>query len=168
MSTLRRRVVDTVSWVWFVALISGIFGSVWASYGCGPSAGEKAVQTGLAALNAARDEFVKVDKDQQEKIVAAATSLEDGRARLAAYREQRAVVLMFFVTAYNALAEAATDPSQTKLATASQALVDVTGAVVGLKAPHQTSAPTSAPSVVVPAVPGSAPASAPASTPVKP
>ncbi len=66
------------------------------------------LQTALTATNAARDAFVAWDKDHQERIVAEATSLDDGKAKLAAYRMRRADVSASFVLAYSAIAGAAT------------------------------------------------------------
>jgi hypothetical protein len=82
---------------------------------CGPRSDGPAIdqtrlglQTALTATNAARDAFVAWDKDHQARIVEEATSLDDGKAKLAAYRMQRADVSATFVLAYSAIAGAAT------------------------------------------------------------
>jgi hypothetical protein len=77
----------------------------------GPDAKQKALQTSLTALNAARDGFLAWDKNHQQKIVDEATSLEAGKAALAAYRAKREPVTQAFVVAYSALAVAALEKS---------------------------------------------------------
>lgn len=74
---------------------------------CGASTRQKAIDTGLASLNAARDGFVTFDALHQEQIVAKATTLEEGKAQLAAWREKRKRVVDAFVIAYRALSTAA-------------------------------------------------------------
>ncbi len=72
------------------------------------------IHASIVALDAARDGFVQWDHDHQMSIVDAATSREEGAAKLAAYRKKRQDVLDGFQIAYRALALAATqtdDPS---------------------------------------------------------
>ena len=91
----------------------------------GPDAKQKALQTSLTALNAARDGFVVWDKNHQQKIVDEATSLEQGKAALAAYRAKRAPVEQGFVVAYSALATAALERSAAMILEAALAAKEV-------------------------------------------
>jgi hypothetical protein len=91
----------------------------------GPDAKQKALQTSLTALNAARDGFVAWDKQHQEKIVENATSLEQGKAALATYRAKRAPVEQGFVVAYSALAAAALEKSAEMILEAALAAKEV-------------------------------------------
>lgn len=74
---------------------------------CGASARERTVATALTTTNAARDSFVAFDAAYQQKIVATATSLEDGRAKLDAYRAKRDPLIQAFATVYRLVATAA-------------------------------------------------------------
>jgi hypothetical protein len=76
---------------------------------CGPNAKQKALRTTLVSVNAARDGFVTWDYVHQQGIVDDATSLEDGKAKLKAYREKREKAVISFEIAYRALAVAALD-----------------------------------------------------------
>ncbi|UCC72057.1 MAG: hypothetical protein JSV86_17065 [Gemmatimonadota bacterium] len=96
-----------------------------AATSCGPTAKEKALKYSLTGLNAARDGFVVWDEAHQKKIVEDATSLEEGKAALAAYRFKRERVLQSFTVAYSALAVAALDPSAEMLIEALQAAREV-------------------------------------------
>lgn len=53
---------------------------------CGASARQKALRTSLVALNAARDTLLAVSKEREAQIVERATSKEEGRAQLNAWR----------------------------------------------------------------------------------
>lgn len=83
---------------------------------CGPSAKQKTIATTLAATNAARDAFLLYDDTRQASIVDNATSLEEGKERLAAWREDRDEVVAAFETVYRAIAIAATDASDMNVA----------------------------------------------------
>ena len=91
----------------------------------GPDAKERALRSSLTALNAARDGFVAWDKDHQQKIVEEATSLEDGKSKLAAYRAKREPVTQGFVVAYSAIAAAALDRSAAMIVEAAVAAKEV-------------------------------------------
>lgn len=65
----------------------------------------------MAGVTAAQTAFLAFDKEHQDQIVTDATSLEQGKAALAAYRDKRKVVATAFVAAYGALAAASLDPS---------------------------------------------------------
>lgn len=87
-----------------------------AAPGCGASQRTNAIHASVIAVDAARDGFVAYDAAHQHQIVDQATSLETGRADLAAYRAKRDPVVNAFIIAYRALALAATqtdDPSLT-------------------------------------------------------
>lgn len=78
-----------------------------AGSGCGASQRETTIRAALITADVARDGFVSYDAAKQSAIVNAATSLDDGRAKLAAYRDARAKVADAFTTAYRAIAAAA-------------------------------------------------------------
>lgn len=94
MSTRNRNVIVLV----FLALLAS----------CATSK-RAAIDTGFTALNSLRDGFVAWDKEHQAQIVDKATSLEDGKAKLAAYREARVKVSNAFIAAYNSFSLAAID-----------------------------------------------------------
>lgn len=70
---------------------------------------QAAVARTVRGLDAARAAFVAWDGRHQLELVAAATSPDDGRARLTAYRARRAPVVDAFALAYRAAALAALD-----------------------------------------------------------
>lgn len=74
--------------------------------GCGVSARQKAIDVSYTTLKAAQAAFVVWDADHQQSIVEHATSLEDGKVKLAAYREKQAKIMLSFSTAWSALAAA--------------------------------------------------------------
>jgi hypothetical protein len=73
---------------------------------CG-TARTKALSTSLSALDVAADVVVEVSNKRQEQIVDQATSAEDGRAKLDAFRAARAPVIDVIARAYKAIAAAA-------------------------------------------------------------
>lgn len=99
---------------------------------CGPGTREKTLSTTLASVNGARDGFLAYDEIRQEKIIAQATSLEDGKARLTAYRTARQHVEDSFNLVYRLLAVAAIN-KDTPLTHIIQLVVDVVAAVDKLK-----------------------------------
>lgn len=118
---------------WLVtALLVGLVGiQVAILAGCGASTRTKTLQATLVTANTARDTFLAWDSAHQQAIVASATSLDDGKAKLAEYRGKRAKVVEAFEVAYHAIAVATIlkdDP--TSLANATKALGDLT-AILG-------------------------------------
>jgi hypothetical protein len=73
------------------------------------------------------------------RLVASATSLDDGKAKLAAYREKRGAVVTAFEAAYHAIAIAVLlkdDPTSLAAATkAAGELADAIAAITGGKSP---------------------------------
>lgn len=113
--------------------IAAILGLVLQS-GCGPSARDKTLSATLLSVNAARDGFVEWDKQYQESIVDAATSLEEGKDKLLAYREDRDIVLRAFEVAYRTIAVAAIN-KETPLSEAVDRAADVAKAIAALRDP---------------------------------
>lgn len=74
---------------------------------CGASARTKALQTQLLAVNVARDTLVAVSEKRQAQLVESAVSVDDGKAKLAAFRKAREPVVEAFEKAYRAIAAAA-------------------------------------------------------------
>lgn len=153
---------------------------------CGPDAKQKALRTTLTGLNAARDGFVAWDYVHQQGIVDDATSLEEGKANLKAYREKRDKVVIAFEIAYRSVAVAALDLTTANLGEALRAagdLFDLVRAMMGKDTPSEVpaatekpaekpaekpepaSAPTSEPAPVPAPTPAPASAPAPAPTP---
>lgn len=93
--------------------------------GCGPNAKQKALRTTLTGLNAARDGFVGWDNVHQQGIVDDATSLEDGKAKLKAYRAKREKAVVAFEIAYRAVAVAALDMTTANVGEALRAAGDL-------------------------------------------
>lgn len=71
----------------------------------------KTVAGAFRGVNAARDGFVAWDLARQDQIIAAATSKDDGEAKLKSYREHRHTVELAFEVAYRGLALAALEPT---------------------------------------------------------
>lgn len=83
---------------------------------------DRALRATLSAVNTTRDAFVTWDAKRQSEIVAAATSLESGRADLATYRARRVRVVEAFADAYRVLAIAVDLKDDRGVAVAVQAL----------------------------------------------
>jgi hypothetical protein len=108
-----------------------------SALGCGASARQKTLATTLVALDGASSTLVAYDQQHQAAIVAGATSLEDGKAKLAAWRADRTKIVDALAAAYRALALAATlndDPkSLTNLAAAAAIVMAEVTALKGPK-----------------------------------
>jgi len=74
---------------------------------CGASARVKVLRVNLVALNAARDTTLVVSKEREAQIVAKATSKEEGRAQLDAWRAKVDVVVAALTVGYQAIHDAA-------------------------------------------------------------
>jgi hypothetical protein len=92
------------------------------------------LQTSLTVLNAARDGFTAWDDDHQHLIVTQATSLDQGKADLDAYRKKREPVIRAFELAYKTLATAALAPETDNLLLLVADLADLKTAVEALGA----------------------------------
>lgn len=83
---------------------------------CGSNARKDTLHVAFVSAVASRDAFKVWDKQHQDEIVANATSHDDGRAKLDAYREKRNAVLTMLIDvlqAINTAQEANTDSSVT-------------------------------------------------------
>ncbi len=101
---------------------------------CSKHARRDTINAALLATNAARDGFVQYDAGMQDKIVAEATSLDDGKAKLKEYRERRAKVLALFPVVYYSIAAAAQandDASFVKMKKSLKALLDAVMPLIG-------------------------------------
>ena len=102
---------------------------------CVACSGQQAVlRDSLATLNAARDGFIVWDDVHQGMIVRSATSLEDGKRELAAYRAKREVVVRAFELGYKVIATAALDTTADNIALVLGALADLKQSVEALGA----------------------------------
>jgi hypothetical protein len=83
--------------------------------GCTGHKRQDTLRASLIAVDAARDGFVKLDGDRQQAIVAAATSFEDGKTKLEAYRAWRDKILVAFPVVYRAIALASMHDDEASL-----------------------------------------------------
>lgn len=74
---------------------------------CGASARVQALRTSLVATNVARDTLLTVSKERETQIVEKATSKEDGRTQLDAWRAKVDVVAKAIDAAYRGIHDAA-------------------------------------------------------------
>lgn len=74
---------------------------------CGASARQRTISTALVSVNAARDAWEVWGARHRAAIIEGATSLADGTAKLAEYRERRDKVSSLFIGAYRAIGAAA-------------------------------------------------------------
>lgn len=97
---MRRRspAAEAAFTVWFIVFV--------AFAGCGPGSRTKALRTTLASIDAARAAFVTWDDKTQTRIVDEASSLDEGRAQLAAHRVKRDRLTSYFELAYRTIAAA--------------------------------------------------------------
>lgn len=77
--------------------------------GCGPSQKQKTIKASFIALKAAHAGFVEWDTTRQDKIIEAATSLEEGQAQLKKYREGQTKIYAAIAKAFQLLLDALTD-----------------------------------------------------------
>ena len=74
---------------------------------CGTSSRTKALRVNLVAVNVARDTMLTVSKEREAQIVEKATSKEEGRAQIDAWRAKVDVVAKVIDDAYRAIHDAA-------------------------------------------------------------
>lgn len=74
---------------------------------CGANARVQALRTSLVATNVARDTLLMVSKERETQIVEKATSKEEGRTQLDAWRAKVDVVAKAIDVAYRAIHDAA-------------------------------------------------------------
>ncbi len=75
-------------------------------FACGASARTKSLQSTLVAVNVVRDTFLAVSAKREDQIVEAATSKEEGRAKLDAFRQATIPIVSAIGNAYRAIAAA--------------------------------------------------------------
>ena len=121
--TVSRAMVKTAA----VLLLIGTLGSTLPA--CGASQRETTIKTALVTVDTARDSFVAFDASEQSMIVNKATSLDDGKAQLATYRDRRVKIVEAFTVAYRAIAAAATINDDPSIAGLSAALAQLLAAV---------------------------------------
>lgn len=96
------------TWLGVALLIAAVV--VYSQAGCGANTRRATLTAELVALNAARDSYVRWDRDYQMSIVERATSRDEARANVDAYRSTVQVAVMrAFAFAYGQLAAAAVD-----------------------------------------------------------
>lgn len=93
--------------------------------GCGANARQTTIRASLGTLQTARTAFEIWDDRHQQEIVDQATSLEDGKQKLEAYRAKRQVALKAFVAAVLLLAHAANEKDDPSLDSAKKAISDL-------------------------------------------
>lgn len=97
---------------------------------CGASSRTKALRVNLVAVNAARDTMLAVSKAREAQIVEKATSKDEGRAQIDAWRMKVDVVAKAIDVAYRAIHDAAL---LNEAKSASEALAAVTKALALIK-----------------------------------
>lgn len=97
--------------------------------GCTGANRESTIRAALVTVDASRSAYVAYDQHEQEQIVAHATSLDDGKTKLAAYRAKRERVVKAFVVAYQAIATGAQLNDDHSLASVASAVIEVIAAV---------------------------------------
>lgn len=121
MKIVATRVLALIA---FAALIAG----------CTKAARQDTIKTTLIATNAARDALLQYDDAAQAKIVESATSLDDGKKKLAEYRERRAKVIALFPIVYYSIiaaAQANDDASFNKMKASLKLLLDAVLPLIG-------------------------------------
>lgn len=92
----------------------------WAGCG-GPSATQRSIALATASLDAAHDGFVVWNLEHQKELidraVAEGKTPAEAKEILSAFRDRRAAVVMAFMDAFQAAAEALRDPTPATLAT---------------------------------------------------
>lgn len=96
---------------------------------CSNSARKDTLHVSFVATVAARESFKAWDKKHQDEIVANATSHEDGRTKLDAYREKRNAVLTMIVDTFQAIGAAQDANDDLSVTTALKLLADLKQAV---------------------------------------
>lgn len=103
-----------------------------AAAGCTGSQRADTIKAALVTVDAARDGFLTYDAAAQARIVAAATSADDARARLADYRTQRDAPTGpagLLDTAFHAIAFAAAGNDAKSLADMKAAIAQLAAAI---------------------------------------
>jgi hypothetical protein len=139
-----RPVVRLVMLLYLVGLV-GLAGLA----ACGPNARVQALRGSLVGLNVARDTLLAVSKEREVQIVAEATSKDEGRAQLDAWRAKVDVVASAIEVAYRAVHDAAllSDvKSASEAAAAAKKALSLLKDLRDLKHPVPLPAPSSPPS----------------------
>lgn len=100
--------------------------------GCRSDHRQTTIRATLATVHTARTVFEQWDREHQQEIVDKATSLEQGRAELEAYRAKRNVVIQTFLAAATLLATAANEKDDATLAEARKAVAGLIDDLVDL------------------------------------
>lgn len=95
---------------------------------CSASSRSNALTTAYITAVSNEHAFVAYDSTKQADIVAKATSLDDGKAQLAAYRVKQAKVVKAFVAVFTAIAVAGHVNDDPNMATVQHALIDLLAA----------------------------------------
>lgn len=107
--------------------------SLVAAPGCGASQRESTIRAALITADTARDGFLAYDSAEQRAIVGAAKSLDDGRAKLAEYRDARTQVADAFTITYRAIAAAAALNDERSLASIKVAIDQLLAVIASVK-----------------------------------
>lgn len=109
-----------------VLLLGGI---VATQSGCAASTRESTIKAALVTVEASRAAYLTYDQHAQADIVAKATSLDDGKAKLETYRAGREKLVEAMVVAYQAIATAAQLNDDPSIAGMQKAIGDVLGLI---------------------------------------
>lgn len=100
--------------------------------GCAAQTRESTIKAALVTVDASKEAYVTYDAHAQDQIVARATSLDDGKAKLAEYRAKRERVVKALTVAYQAIATAAQLNDDHSLAAVAAAIGEVIATVKSL------------------------------------
>jgi len=123
----------------FLALVVALC----AATACGGYQSE--LKVSLATVDGAAAAFEKFDKPHQEQILAKATSADELKTNLDAYRKKQQAVLDGLILAYRAIATAETSPSDITVSTASADVAALLALLKDLGVTIPGSAPTPTP-----------------------
>lgn len=127
MRTLRH---SWCAWTWALVVLAII--------SCGASQRETTLKAAFVTVNTVRNGFATYDKIEQQKIVDAAKTADEGTAGLLAYRARREKILVIFDDVYRALTSAVVTEDAKSLAHATQLATALKQAYDDLqKASHQ-------------------------------
>lgn len=93
--------------------------------GCAASQRESTIKAAMVTVDASRSAYLTYDQHAQADIVAKATSLDDGKAKLEAYRMNREKLVKALTVAYQAIATAAQLNDEPSIAGMQKAIGDV-------------------------------------------
>jgi hypothetical protein len=108
---------------------------VWAPVftGCTGNQRQETIKTALVTVNTAQVAFLAWDKADQDEIVAHAANLDDGHAKLAAYRAKRDELRDDFITVYQLIGAASVANDNLSIESAKNAITALITTITDLE-----------------------------------